>query len=111
MTDVSGCNKEDRLRSLQFPAMSLTGPLPPSIQFCNNLQTLLLSGDRISGHIPCDVCSCSIPYEVGGLDGLQKLFLADMDLSSSYPADLLELESVDFSGTLSSVTGYWIEMW
>ncbi|GMH26131.1 hypothetical protein Nepgr_027974 [Nepenthes gracilis] len=83
LTGVSCWNdEEDRLISLQLPSMSLSGPLPPSLQFCRSLQTLLLSDNRISGPIPSEICSW-LPY-------LVTLDLSGNDLSGSIPPDLLK---------------------
>ncbi|GAB4839886.1 hypothetical protein Ancab_020595 [Ancistrocladus abbreviatus] len=82
LTGVSCWNeKEDRLISLQLPSFSLAGSLPSSLQFCRSLQTLILSGNRLSGPIPSQICSW-LPY-------LVTLDLSANLLSGSVPSDFI----------------------
>lgn len=69
--------------------MSLSGSLPPALQFCTSLQSLDLSGNSLSGPIPVQICSW-LPY------------LVSLDLSSnSFSGSILpELINCKFLNTL-----------
>ncbi|KAB2011518.1 hypothetical protein ES319_D09G026500v1 [Gossypium barbadense] len=72
--------REDRLLSLQLRDMKLSGQLPQSLQYCQSLQTLDLSANRLSGTVPAQICSW-LPY-------LVTLDLSSNDLSGSIPSEL-----------------------
>ncbi|XP_021747846.1 probable inactive receptor kinase At1g27190 [Chenopodium quinoa] len=109
LTGVSCWNeKEDRLLSLQLPTMNLAGKIPSSLQFCRSLQTLVLSGNQISGEIPPQICdwlpylvtldlsgnelSGSIPPQIENCKFLNSLILSDNKLSGSIPFELGRLD-------------------
>nr|GMD24248.1 probable inactive receptor kinase At1g27190 [Ipomoea batatas]GMD24250.1 probable inactive receptor kinase At1g27190 [Ipomoea batatas] len=73
--------KENRLISIQLPAMSLSGSLPASLQFCRSLQSLDLSGNSLSGSIPSQICAW-LPY-------LVSLDLSGNSFSGAIPPDLV----------------------
>ncbi|KAL5552990.1 hypothetical protein UlMin_040391 [Ulmus minor] len=116
--------KENRLISLQLPAMELSGELPESLQFCRSLQSLDLSDNALSGSIPPQICtwlpylvtldlsnnrlSGSIPPEIVNCKFLNTLILSDNRLSGSIPYELSRLDRLkklsvadnDLSGTI-----------
>lgn len=109
LTGVACWNeKEDRLLSLQLPAMYLAGNVPASLQFCRSLQTLVLSGNEISGEIPPQICDWlpylvtldlsgneltgSIPPQIENCKFLNTLILSDNKLSGSIPIELGRLD-------------------
>ncbi|PPD98094.1 hypothetical protein GOBAR_DD04884 [Gossypium barbadense] len=63
--------RENRLIRLELRDMKLSGQLPQSLEYCQSLQTLDLSANKLSGNIPSQICSW-LPY------------LVTLDLSSNY---------------------------
>ncbi|KAF5945309.1 hypothetical protein HYC85_015537 [Camellia sinensis] len=127
LTGVSCWNdKESRVISLQLPTMSLSGPLPDSLQYCRNLQSLDLSGNSLSGPIPPQICiwlpylvtldlssngfSGPIPPEFVDCRFLNNLLLNNNKLSGSIPFQLGQLDRLkkfsvannDLSGSIPS---------
>lgn len=100
--------KENRLFSLQLPAMQLAGQLPESLKYCRSLQNLDLSDNALSGSIPPQICtwlpylvnlnllnnrlSGSIPPEIVNCKFLNTLILSGNKLSGSIPYELGRLE-------------------
>ncbi|XP_054789633.1 probable inactive receptor kinase At1g27190 [Prosopis cineraria] len=100
--------KETRLISLQLRDMQLAGRLPESLKYCRSLQTLVLSGNALSGSIPPYICSWlpylvtldlssnqisgSIPPEIVNCKFLNTLVLNDNKLSGSIPYELGRLD-------------------
>ncbi|KAM3304051.1 putative inactive receptor kinase [Capsicum chacoense] len=96
--------KENRLISLQLPSMSLSGSLPPDLQYCTSLQTLDLSGNELSGSLPVQICSWlpylvnldlssnsfsgSLPPEFSNCKFLNTLLLNDNKLKGSIPYEI-----------------------
>ncbi|XVF60433.1 hypothetical protein PTKIN_Ptkin08bG0045600 [Pterospermum kingtungense] len=74
--------RENRLISLELREMSLSGHLPSSLEYCQSLQTLDLSANKLSGTIPTQLCSW-LPY-------LVTLDLSSNDLSGPIPLELSE---------------------
>ncbi|EOY03291.1 Leucine-rich repeat protein kinase family protein [Theobroma cacao] len=72
--------RENRLLSLQLRDMKLSGQLPESLEYCQSLQTLDLSANKLSGTIPPQICTW-LPY-------LVTLDLSSNDLSGSIPPEL-----------------------
>ncbi|OVA11962.1 Protein kinase domain [Macleaya cordata] len=73
--------RENRLITLQLNSMELAGQIPDSIQYCPSLQTLDLSGNKISGTIPSKICDW-LPY-------LVTLDLSRNDLTGPIPSELV----------------------
>lgn len=73
--------KEDRLISLNLPAMGLSGELPESLKYCQSLQSLDLSDNALSGSIPPQICTW-LPY-------LVTLDLSNNELSGSIPPEIV----------------------
>ncbi|CAK9138864.1 unnamed protein product [Ilex paraguariensis] len=109
LTGVSCWNEqENRLLSLALPSMSLSGNIPSSLQYCQSLQALDLSGNSISGSISPQICtwlpyivtldlsgnslSGSMPQELVNCKFLNTLFLNDNKLSGSIPYELGRLD-------------------
>ncbi|KAI4328332.1 hypothetical protein L6164_020692 [Bauhinia variegata] len=100
--------KETRLISLQLRDMQLAGNLPESLKYCRSLQTLVVSGNALSGSIPRHICtwlpylvtldlsgnqiSGSIPPEIVNCKFLNTLILNDNKLSGSVPYELGRLD-------------------
>lgn len=104
--------------------MSLSGSLPPALQFCSSLQSLDLSGNSLSGPLPAQICSWlpylvnldlssnsfsgSIPPEFINCKFLNTLVLSDNKLTGSIPyeiglLDRLKLLSVSNNGLSGSI--------
>ncbi|KAL2552388.1 Leucine-rich repeat protein kinase family protein [Forsythia ovata] len=73
-------NSENRLFELQLRDSSLAGEITDSLQYCHSLQTLDLSGNRLSSSIPPQICNW-LPY-------LVTLDLSHNDFTDEIPADL-----------------------
>ncbi|KAG5604263.1 hypothetical protein H5410_025755 [Solanum commersonii] len=114
--------KENRLLSLQLPSMSLSGSLPPALQFCTSLQSLDLSGNSFSGPIPVQICSWlpylvnldlssnsfsgSIPPEFINCKFLNTLVLNDNKLTGSIPFEIGRLDRLKrFSVSNNGLSG------
>ncbi|TQD91086.1 hypothetical protein C1H46_023320 [Malus baccata] len=69
--------------------LNATPSIPPKIVNCKFLNTLILNDNRLSG---------SLPYELGWLDRLKKLSVANNDLTGTIPPDLSKFEKDDFDG-------------
>ncbi|XVF16513.1 hypothetical protein REPUB_Repub10bG0037700 [Reevesia pubescens] len=72
--------RENRLLRLELRDMELSGQLPQSLEYCQSLQTLDLSANKLSGTIPPQICNW-LPY-------LVTLDLSSNDLSGSIPPEL-----------------------
>lgn len=93
---------------LSLPTMNLAGVIPQSLQFCESLTTLDLSGNEFSGTIPSQICtwlpylvtldlshndlSGGIPSELVRCKYLNNLILSDNRLSGTIPNDLSQLQ-------------------
>ncbi|KAF9624700.1 hypothetical protein IFM89_012993 [Coptis chinensis] len=75
---------EDRLIAIELLSMELGGEIPDSLQFCQSLQSLTLSGNGFSGSIPSQICEW-LPF-------LVKLDLSNNDLSGPIPPELRDCE-------------------
>ncbi|KAK1297757.1 putative inactive receptor kinase [Acorus calamus] len=73
-------DRENRVLRLQLPSMSLSGPIPSSLQFCPSMTHLDLSNNRLSGPISSSICDW-LPY-------LVTLDLSNNQLSGPIPPDL-----------------------
>ncbi|KAL3376523.1 hypothetical protein AABB24_003120 [Solanum stoloniferum] len=74
-------DRENRLINLELRDMNLGGNVPDSLKYCRSLQYLDLSGNRISGSIPSDICTW-LPY-------LVTLDLSNNEFTGSIPSDLV----------------------
>uniref|UniRef100_A0A2P2IK75 Protein kinase domain-containing protein n=1 Tax=Rhizophora mucronata TaxID=61149 RepID=A0A2P2IK75_RHIMU len=72
--------QENRIVRLELEGMQLSGQFPESLMYCQNLQTLDLSSNALSGTIPTQICSW-LPY-------LVSIDLSKNDLSGTIPPDL-----------------------
>ncbi|XP_059316649.1 probable inactive receptor kinase At1g27190 [Lycium ferocissimum] len=114
--------KENRLISLQLPSMSLSGSLPPDLQFCSSLQSLDLSRNSLSGSLPVQICSWlpylvnldlsgnsftgSIPPEFINCKFLNTLLLNDNKLAGSIPFEIGRLDRLKrFSVSNNGLSG------
>ncbi|KAJ7943562.1 Receptor-like kinase [Quillaja saponaria] len=114
--------KETRIISLQLSNFQLAGNLPEAFKFCRSLQTLELSGNSLSGHIPPQMCdwlpyivtvdlsgnhlSGTIPPEIVNCKFLNKLILSENRLSGSIPYELGRLDRLKrFSVANNELTG------
>ncbi|CAA7051977.1 unnamed protein product [Microthlaspi erraticum] len=73
-------NQENRVINLELRDMGLSGRIPESLQFCGSLQKLDLSGNRLSGNIPPELCKW-LPF-------LVSLDLSNNELNGEIPPDL-----------------------
>ncbi|XP_042498807.1 probable inactive receptor kinase At1g27190 [Macadamia integrifolia] len=76
--------RENRLIGLSLPTMTLSGQIPESLQYCQSLQTLDLSGNSLTGSISSDFCTW-LPY-------LVSLDLSSNDLSGPIPSKLVKCQ-------------------
>ncbi|KAJ8750236.1 hypothetical protein K2173_014151 [Erythroxylum novogranatense] len=74
-------DRENRIIKLELSEMELSGQVPDSLQYCQNLQTLDLSDNSLSGTIPAQICTW-LPY-------LVTLDLSNNKLSGPIPPDLV----------------------
>ncbi|XP_010272145.1 PREDICTED: probable inactive receptor kinase At1g27190 [Nelumbo nucifera] len=74
--------RENRLIRLDLPTMNLAGQIPDSLQYCQSLQGLDLSGNKLSGQIPSQICTW-MPY-------LVTLDLSNNDFSGPIPPELVD---------------------
>ncbi|KAL2505082.1 Leucine-rich repeat protein kinase family protein [Abeliophyllum distichum] len=74
-------DRENRLFSLELRDFNLTGKISDSLQYCQSLQKLDLSGNSLSGSIPPQICNW-LPYMV-------TLDLSHNDLTGQIPSDLV----------------------
>ncbi|KAK6913181.1 Serine-threonine/tyrosine-protein kinase, catalytic domain [Dillenia turbinata] len=72
---------ENRLINLQLRDMQLSGTVPDSLQYCESLQVLDLSGNNLSGSIPSQICTW-LPF-------LVTLDLSSNDFTGEIPPDLV----------------------
>ena len=113
---------ENRIISLELPDMKLSGTIPKPLEYCVSMQTLDLSGNRLSGNIPSQICtwlpylvtldlsnndlSGTIPPELANCPYLNKLVLAGNQLSGVIPYQLSNLGRLKkFSVANNSLTG------
>ncbi|XP_047958780.1 probable inactive receptor kinase At1g27190 [Salvia hispanica] len=73
-------DQENRVISLELADFNLAGNIPDSFRLCHNLQTLILSGNSLSGSIPGQICTW-LPY-------LTTLDLSRNNLTGEIPSDL-----------------------
>ncbi|KAL7605808.1 hypothetical protein Lser_V15G20601 [Lactuca serriola] len=92
-------DQENRLLTLNPINLGLAGTISPSFEFCMSLQNLELSGNRLTGSIPRDLCKW-MPY-------LVNLDLSDNQLSGELPdlancsfLNKLILSGNQFSGSI-----------
>ncbi|KAF5740329.1 putative BRASSINOSTEROID INSENSITIVE 1-associated receptor kinase 1 precursor [Tripterygium wilfordii] len=82
-TGVSCWNtRENRIIDLLLGEMELSGQVPESLQYCQSLQRLDFSSNKLSGSIPPQICTW-MPY-------LVTLDLSSNDLSGPIPSDLVQ---------------------
>ncbi|KAK8928869.1 putative inactive receptor kinase [Platanthera zijinensis] len=100
--------QENRILSVELSSRSLTGSIPPALQFCRGATTLDLSGNSLTGSIPTTLCdwlpflvnldlsgnglSGPIPPELSNCIFLNKLILSSNSLSGQIPASLSSLD-------------------
>ncbi|XP_043706481.1 probable inactive receptor kinase At1g27190 [Telopea speciosissima] len=118
--------RENRLIGLSLPTMTLAGQIPASLQYCQSLQNLDLSGNNLTGTIPSEICtwlpylvsldlsnngfSGPIPSELVNCQYLNALTLSDNQLNGSIPYELSGLNRLkkfsvannDLSGSIPS---------
>ncbi|KAF9601990.1 hypothetical protein IFM89_024536 [Coptis chinensis] len=85
--------QENRLIALELRSFELGGEVPPSLQFCQSLQTLDLSDNALSGSIPSQLCDW-LPF-------LVKIDLSKNQFTGSIPAELVNckfLNSLSLGG-------------
>ncbi|KAI3824027.1 hypothetical protein L1987_05474 [Smallanthus sonchifolius] len=98
---------ENRLISLTLQNFGLAGTIPSDLQFCESLQNLDLSGNKLTGSIPSEICSWlpymvtldlsnneftgEIPAALGNCSFLNTIILSDNKLSGSIPAQFSNL--------------------
>lgn len=96
--------QESRIISLRLSDMNLKGNLPDALQNCRSLQTLVLSGNSLSGSVPSQICtwlpyvvtldlsrnhlSGPIPPEMVNCKFLNELILNDNGFSGMIPYEL-----------------------
>ncbi|KAI3849237.1 hypothetical protein MKX03_001636 [Papaver bracteatum] len=114
--------KEDRLISVVLPFNELSGQIPDTLQYCDSLQYLDLSDNKISGTIPSKICtwlplltsldlsgnelSGSIPLNLANCTYLNKLSLSNNRLSGQIPYQLSSLARLkDFSVANNDLSG------
>ncbi|XP_072959997.1 probable inactive receptor kinase At1g27190 [Typha angustifolia] len=101
-------SQENRVISLSLPSLSLSGPIPSSLQFCRAATTLDLASNSLSGSIPPSLCdwlpylvtldlsanslSGPIPQELANCRFLNTLRLGSNSLSGSVPPSLARLD-------------------
>ncbi|KAI9152995.1 hypothetical protein LWI28_004218 [Acer negundo] len=73
-------DRENRIINLELQGMNLSGHVPQSLQYCQSLQKLDLSDNKLSGTIPRQICSW-LPY-------LVTLNLSNNDITGSIPPEL-----------------------
>ncbi|KAK4367484.1 hypothetical protein RND71_011276 [Anisodus tanguticus] len=73
-------DNENRIISLILSTMNLAGKVTEPLQYCASLTTLDLSGNRLSGPIPSQICTW-LPF-------LVTLDLSENDFSGTIPTDL-----------------------
>ncbi|RZC93176.1 hypothetical protein C5167_029152 [Papaver somniferum] len=99
--------RENRILGLQLQSMNLQGKIPESLEYCQSLQILELSGNGLTGEIPSQICQWlpylvhldlsgndltgGIPNELGNCKYLNTLILKDNQLSGSIPYELSRL--------------------
>ncbi|KAI7742427.1 hypothetical protein M8C21_022908 [Ambrosia artemisiifolia] len=100
-------DQENRVLELNPRNLNLVGPFPSDIRFCQNLQTLDLSGNNITGSIPNQLCTWlpylvhldlsnnqltgQIPEGLGNCTFLNTLLLSDNQLSGNIPVQFVNL--------------------
>ncbi|KAJ6824747.1 putative disease resistance proteinisoform X1 [Iris pallida] len=100
--------QENRVLSLSLPSSSLSGELPPSLQYCASLNSLDLSSNSLSGPIPASLCSWlpylvtldlssnsfsgPIPPSLSDCKFLNTLYLSGNRLSGAIPASISRLD-------------------
>ncbi|KAF9624698.1 hypothetical protein IFM89_012991 [Coptis chinensis] len=113
--------RENRVIDLELPSMELGGEIPDSLQFCQNLQTLNLSDNALSGSVPSQICdwipylvnldlsknslSGPIPLELANCKYLKILSLSDNRLSGPLPYQLSRFIQDDASKTFGNNKG------
>ncbi|KAF3662757.1 inactive LRR receptor-like serine/threonine-protein kinase BIR2 [Capsicum chacoense] len=74
-------DRENRLINLELRDMNLEGKVPDSLKYCGSLQNLDLSGNKLSGSIPSDICTW-LPF-------LVNLDLSNNEFTGTIPVDLV----------------------
>lgn len=115
-------NQENRIYTLDLAIRNLAGEVPESLQYCESLQNLDLSGNKLSGPIPAEICTWmpylvtldlsnndltgSIPPNLAKCTFLNKLTLSSNRLSGQIPFELSSLARLKtFSVANNSLTG------
>ncbi|XP_071692656.1 inactive LRR receptor-like serine/threonine-protein kinase BIR2 [Rutidosis leptorrhynchoides] len=100
-------DQENRVLSLTLRDFALAGAIPSDLQFCASLQTLDLSGNKLTGSIPSDICTWLpylvsldlsnnqftgvIPATLGNCTFLNTIVLSGNKLSGNIPVELSKL--------------------
>ncbi|CBI35007.3 unnamed protein product, partial [Vitis vinifera] len=115
-------DRENRIFGLELPDMKLSGEIPKPLEYCQSMQTLDLSGNRLYGNIPSQICtwlpylvtldlsnndlSGTIPPDLANCSFLNSLLLADNQLSGIIPSQLSSLGRLKkFSVANNRLTG------
>lgn len=100
--------QENRILSVDLSSRSLTGTIPPALQFCRGANTLDLSDNLLAGSIPSSLCDWlpflvhldlsgnrltgPIPPELSNCIFLNSLIISSNSLSGQIPASLSRLD-------------------
>ncbi|KAK1562888.1 hypothetical protein Q3G72_018556 [Acer saccharum] len=115
-------DRENRIINLELQGMNLSGHVPESLHYCQSLQKLDLSDNKLSGTIPPQICSWMpylvtlnlsnnditgpIPHQLGNCIYLNTLILSYNSLSGHIPGQLSYLVRLKvFSVAYNNLSG------
>ncbi|PWA92801.1 Leucine-rich repeat-containing protein [Artemisia annua] len=100
-------DQQNRIITLNLPDFGLVGAVPKGLELCESLQNLDLSGNKLTGSIPSDLCKWlpylvsldlsdneligAIPDSLGNCSFLNTVVLSGNKLSGSIPSKLTSL--------------------